>query len=226
MRLLLIEDDAKAARLLAKGLREEGWVVDVAATGEAGEELAGVNVYDAILLDWMLPDTDGLQVCRGLRARHVATPILMLTARRGLDDRVVGLDTGADDYVTKPFEFGELLARLRAVLRRSAMTRPVVLQVADLTLDPTTHRVSRGGEPISLTPKEYAILEVLMRAPGEVVTRGQLGEQVWDDQPDGLTNLLDVHVGHLRRKIDRDRAPLLIHTVRGYGYRVGLPEER
>ena len=224
MRLLLIEDDAKAARLLAKGLREEGWVVDVASTGEAGEDLAGVNAYDAIVLDWMLPDTDGLRLCRGLRAHRVMTPILMLTARDGLEDRVAGLNTGADDYLTKPFAFAELLARLHAVLRRSAVTRPVVLQVADLTLDPVSHRVTRGGDPIPLTPREYAILEVLMRHAGEVVTRAQLGEHVWDDEPDSLTNVVDVHVSHLRRKIDRDRIPSLIRTVRTHGYRLAAPD--
>ncbi len=226
MRLLLIEDDTKAARLLAKGLREEGWVVDIAATGEAGEDLARANAYDAIVLDWMLPDKAGLRVCRDLRARRLATPILMLTARRGLDDRVAGLNTGADDYVTKPFEFAELLARLHAVLRRAAITRPVVLQVGDLTLDASSHRVARGGQSILLTPKEFAILEVLMRHAGELVSRGQLGERVWDDEPDGLTNVVDVHVSHLRRKIDRDRAPALLHTVRGYGYRLGPPDDR
>ena len=224
MRLLLIEDDAKAARLLAKGLREEGWIVDVASTGEAGEDLAGVNAYDAIVLDWMLPDTDGLRMCRDLRAHRVMTPILMLTARDGLEDRVAGLNTGADDYLTKPFAFAELLARLHAVLRRSALTRPVVLQVADLTLDPLSHRVARGGDPIPLTPREYAILEVLMRHAGEVVTRAQLGEHVWDDEPDSLTNVVDVHVSHLRRKIDRDRSPSLIRTVRTHGYRLAPPD--
>jgi DNA-binding response OmpR family regulator len=161
----------RAARLLARGLQEEGWVVDVAATGEAGDELASVN-----------------------------------------------------DYLTKPFAFAELLARIHAVLRRSGLTRPVVLQVADLTLDPTSHQVTRGGVPISLTPKEYAILEVLRRRAGQVVTRAQLAERVWEIEPDALTNLVDVHVSHLRRKIDSDRTPPLIHTVRGHGYRVALPD--
>jgi DNA-binding response OmpR family regulator len=225
MRLLLIEDDHKAARLLAKGRREEGWIVDLATTGEAGEDFATANAYDAIVLDWMLPDKDGLRVCRDLRARRIATPILMLTARRGLDDRVAGLNTGADDYITKPFEFAELLARLSAVLRRSALTRPAVLEVADLTLDPATHRVARGGAAISLTPKEYAILEVLMRHAGTIVSRGQLGEHAWDNEPDGFTNAVDVHVSHLRRKIDRNRAPALIRTIRGYGYRLGVHDD-
>jgi len=224
VRLLLVEDDRKAARVLAKGLREEGWVVDVAATGEAGDELASVTDYDVIVLDWLLPDGDGLHVCRDLRARGITTPIVMLTARDAVEDRVAGLNSGADDYLTKPFAFTELLARIQAVLRRSAVTRSVVLRVADLTLDPASHRVTRGGIPISLTPKEYAILEVLLRHVGHVVTRAQLAERVWEVEPDALTNLVDVHVSHLRRKIDRERTPPLVHTVRGYGYRVGLPE--
>jgi DNA-binding response OmpR family regulator len=224
VRLLLIEDDRKAARLLARGLQEEGWVVDVAATGEAGDELASVNEYDVVVLDWLLPDREGIQVCRDLRTRGLATPIVMLTARDAVDDRVTGLNSGADDYLTKPFAFAELLARIHAVLRRSALTRPVVLQVADLTLDPASHRVTRGGVPISLTPKEYAILEVLLRRAGQVVTRAQLAEGAWEVEPDALTNLVDVHVSHLRRKIDHDRMPALIHTVRGQGYRVGLAD--
>jgi DNA-binding response OmpR family regulator len=224
VRLLLIEDDRKAARLLAKGLREEGWVVDVAPTGEAGDELVTVNDYDVIVLDWLMPDRDGLSVCRDVRARGIATPILMLTARDAVEDRVTGLNSGADDYLTKPFAFTELLARIHAVLRRSALTRPVLLQVADLMLDPVSHRVTRGGIPLSLTPKEYAILEVLLRHAGQVVTRAQLAERVWEAEPDALTNLVDVHVSHLRRKIDQDRTPPLLHTVRGYGYRLGLAD--
>src|SRR5438128_1701026 len=163
MRLLLIEDDQEAARLLAKGLREEGWVVDIAHSGDAGDQMASVNTYDAIVLDWMLPDRDGVAVCRSLRARGLQAPILMLTARDGIEDRVLGLNAGTDDYLTKPFAFAELLARLRALLRRSERTRPVLLAVADLTLDPLSHQVMRGGAPISLTPKEYTILETLMR---------------------------------------------------------------
>ena len=224
MRLLLIEDDRKAARLLAKGLREEGWVVDVAATADGGDELASVNDYDAIVLDWLLPDREGPQVCRDLRARGIATPIIMLTARDAVEDRVAGLNSGADDYLTKPFAFTELLARLQAVLRRSAPARSVVLRVSDLTLDPGSHLVTRGGSPIGLTPKEYAILEVLLRHAGHVVTRAQLAERVWEIEPDALTNLVDVHVSHLRRKLDRQGTASLVHTVRGYGYRLGLPD--
>ncbi len=221
MRVLVIEDDQEAARLLARGLREEGWVVDVAHSGEAGDEMASVNSYDAIVLDWLLPDRDGIAVCRSLRASGLHVPILLLTARDAVEDRVLGLNAGADDYLTKPFAFAELLARLHALLRRSELTRPVLLTVGDLTLDPKSHVVARGGVPISLTPREYAILETLMRRAGEVVSRVHLGESVWESDLDSLTNLVDVHISHLRRKVDRAGVPPLIHTVRGYGYRLG-----
>src|SRR5437867_6199028 len=221
MRLLLIEDDRKAARLLAKGLQEEGFVVDVAPTGEDGEEKAAVNEYDLIVLDWLLPGKDGLAVCRALRERRSSIPILMLTARDSVADRVSGLRTGADDYLTKPFAFAELLARVRALLRRSRVAQPSVLRVADLTLDPATRRVTRAGVPVTLTPREHAILEVLMRASGEVVSRTRLAERVWDEASDVLDNLVDAHVSHLRKKIDRGMTLALIHTVRGVGYRLG-----
>jgi DNA-binding response OmpR family regulator len=224
VRILIIEDDRKAARLLAKGLQEERFVVDTAYSGEEGDEMASVNDYDVIVLDWLLPDKEGIVVCRDLRARGVSTPILMLTARDSLVDRVTGLNTGADDYLVKPFGFAELLARIHALLRRSEITRPVVFSVADLTLDPLSHRVTRGALPISLTPKEYAILEVLMRHTGEVVTRARLAERVWETEHDTLTNLVDVHVSHLRRKIDIAGVPPLIHTIRGRGYLLGLTE--
>lgn len=224
MRLLLIEDDRKAARLLAKGLQEEGFVVDVAPTGEDGEEKAAVNEYDLIVLDWLLPGKDGLAVCRALRACGSSTPILMLTARDSVADRVSGLSTGADDYLTKPFAFAELLARIRALLRRSRVAQPAVLRVADLTLDPTTRRVTRGDGPVTLTPREYAILEALMRNAGEVVSRTRLAERVWDDASEVLDNLLDVHVSHLRNKIDHGASVPLIHTIRGVGYRLGQPD--
>jgi len=223
MRILLIEDDQEAARLLAKGLREEGWVVDTAHSGESGDEMASVNTYDAIVLDWLLPDRDGIAVCRDLRSGGLQAPILMLTARDAVEDRVLGLNAGADDYLTKPFAFAELLARLHALLRRSELTRPVLLTVEDLTLDPLSHQVTRGGVPLSLTPKEYAILETLMRRAGEVVSRVHLGEHVWEADRDSLTNLVDVHVSHLRRKVDRGAVLPLIHTVWGHGYRVGPP---
>lgn len=220
MRILLVEDDRKAARLVSKGLEEAGFLVDIAYSGEDGDEMTGGADYDVIVLDWRLPGKDGVTLCRDLRARGVATPILMLTARRGLDDRVTGLNVGADDYLMKPFAFAELLARLQALLRRSAITRPVVLTVADLHLDPVSHEVTRGATSVSLTPKEYAILEVLMRHPGEVLTRASLGEHVWRDDDD-INNLVDVHVSHLRKKIDRDPAEPLIQTVWGRGYRIG-----
>ena len=224
MRVLLIEDDRKAARVLAKGLQEEGFVVDLAPTGEDGEEQATVNEYDVIVLDWLLPGKDGLAVCRALRGRGVSTPILMLTARDNLADRVSGLSTGADDYLTKPFAFAELLARIRALLRRSRLAQPAVLGVADLTLDPANRRVTRGGVPVALTSKEYALLEVLMRNADEIVSRTRLVERVWDEASDVIDNLVDVHVSHLRKKIDRRGSVPLIHTVRGFGYRLGLPD--
>jgi len=221
MRLLLVEDDKKAARVLTRGFLEEGFIVDVAHSGDVGDELATANRYDVVVLDWLLPRKDGLAVCRDLRGRGVRTPILMLTARDSLPDRVSGLDSGADDYLTKPFAFEELLARIRALLRRSELTRPPVLKVADLTLDPVTHRVTRSGVEIGLTPKEYAILETLMRHAGQVVTRTRIGESVWTDNPEELANLVDVHVSHLRRKIDQPDRPVLIHTVRSRGFRLG-----
>ena len=221
MRILLVEDDRKAAALLTRGLQEEGFVVDVASTGEDGEEKATVNEYDVLVLDWLLPGKDGLAVCRALRDSGNSIPILMLTARDAVTDRVSGLRTGADDYLTKPFAFDELLARIRALLRRSRVAQPAVLRVADLALDPATRRVTRGHVAITLTPKEYAILEVLMRAAGEVVTRTRLAERVWDEAAEVLDNLVDAHVSHLRRKIDRGTSLPLIHTVRGIGYLLG-----
>jgi len=222
MRILLVEDDKKAARVLKKGLEEEGFVVDTASSGDEGEYLASISDYDLILLDWLLPGKAGIELCRDLRARGLSIPILMLTAKDAIADRIAGLNTGADDYLTKPFAFAELLARIRALLRRAETTRPAVLQVGDLALDPVTHRVTRGGVAVSLTTKEYAILEFLMQHAGEVVTRTQLGEHVWEAEHDNLTNLVDVHVSHLRKKIDRGAAAPLIHTVRGRGYRVGV----
>jgi len=225
MRVLLIEDDRKAAKLLSKGLQEEGFVIDVAVTGEEGEEQAALNEYDVIVLDWLLPGKDGIAVCRSLRAHDISTPILMLTARDSLTDRVNGLSTGADDYLTKPFAFAELLARIRALLRRSRLARPTVLRVADLTLDPATRRVARAGVVVALTTKEYAILEVLMQRAGEIVSRTRLVERVWDEASDVIDNLVDAHVSHLRKKVDRRGSIPLIHTVRGFGYRLGPLEE-
>jgi two-component system, OmpR family, response regulator len=220
MRVLLVEDDRKAARLVSKGLHEAGFLVDIAYSAEEGDEMTATADYAAIVLDWLLPGKDGVTFCRDLRTRGVSTPILMLTARHGLDDRVTGLNVGADDYLTKPFAFAELLARLHALLRRSVITRPVVLSIGDLSLDPVSHVVTRAGTPVNLTPKEYAILEVLMRHPGEVLTRASLGERLWRDDDD-VNNLVDVHVSHLRKKIDRPPLEPLIHTIWGRGYRLG-----
>jgi DNA-binding response OmpR family regulator len=220
MRLLLIEDDTRTARALSRGLREEAYVVDVAGSGEEGEYLLSVNNYRAIVLDWYLPGKDGLTVCRDLRRRGVTTPVLMLTARDALADRVTGLDTGVDDYLTKPFAFAELLARLRAVLRRSDLVRPVVLVAGDLRMDPVTHRVTRAGVPIELTVKEYQILEVLMRRPGEVILRTQIEEEIWGQVTEVSSNAVDVHISHLRGKIDMGQPTRLLGTVRGRGYYV------
>ena len=220
MRILLIEDDRKAARLLARGFEEEGFVVDVAHSAEEGDELAFVTDHDLIVLDWLLPGKDGLTLCRDLRQRGVATPILMLTARDALADRVTGLNTGADDYLTKPFAFEELLARARALLRRSDLTRPPVLQMADLSLDPHSHAVLRNHAVLDLTPKEYAILEILLRHAGEVVSRSRLAEQVWKTDLLAIDNLIDVHISKLRRKVDGPGQAPLIQTVRGRGFRV------
>jgi DNA-binding response OmpR family regulator len=221
MRILLVEDDRKASRVLKKGLEEEGFVVDAALSGDEGDCLACTNDYDLIILDWLLPGKEGIQICRDLRGQGLSVPILMLTAKDAVGDRIAGLDTGADDYLTKPFAFGELLARIRALLRRARTVRPAPLRVEDLSLDPVSHRVARGGVPVDLTAREYAILEFLMRHAGEVVTRTQLGEHVWEREHDTLTNLVDVHVSHLRKKIDREASAPLIHTVRGRGYRLG-----
>ena len=224
MRLLLVEDDRKAARILKQGFGEEGATVDVAHSGDEGAALAAANDYDVIVLDWLLPGKDGIQVCRELRERDVETPILMLTARDALQDRVKGLDTGADDYLVKPFAFAELLARVRALVRRGASPRPPVLRVADVVIDPVTRRVTRGDTRVELTTKEYTIIEFLARHAGEVVTRTTLGEYVWGREYDTLTNLVDVHMSHLRKKLDTGAAVPLIHTVRGRGYRFGEEE--
>ena len=225
MRILLVEDDQKAARLLARGFREEGFVVDVAGSAEEADELAFVTDYEVLILDRMLPGKDGLAFCRSLRERGMQAPILMLTARDALEDRVAGLNTGADDYLTKPFAFEELLARVRALLRRSEVTRPPSLTLGDLTLDPVTHRVARANHALDLTPTEYAILELLMRHPGDVIGRTRLGEQVWHSDVDRIDNLIDVHVSNLRRKVDPPGSTPLIHTVRGRGYRIAAREE-
>ncbi|HEX2828375.1 MAG TPA: response regulator transcription factor [Burkholderiales bacterium] len=218
MRILLIEDDRKAARLLARGLREEGFVVDIAFSAEDGDEQVHMTDYDLLVLDWMLPGKDGIALCRELRVRRVQTPILMLTARDALSDRVLGLNIGADDYLTKPFAFEELLARARALLRRSDLTRPALLVVGTLTLDPHRLRVMRGDRSLDLTRKEFSILEMLMRHAGRVVTRARLMERVWDADREGIDSVIDTHISNLRKKIDSPGAASLIRTVRGRGF--------
>jgi two-component system, OmpR family, copper resistance phosphate regulon response regulator CusR len=218
MRILLVEDEPSAAQMLAKGLREQSYAVDVAADGEAAVYQAGINDYDLVILDVMLPLKDGLEVCRELRAEGLTFPILMLTARDAPLDRVAGLDMGADDYLTKPFDFHELLARLRALLRRGPALRPETVEIADLSIDMRARRVRRGGHQIELTAKEYALLEYLARRAGEVVTRAEIAEHVWEENFDPFSNLIEVYVQRLRRKIDEGHAPKLLRTRRGEGY--------
>jgi two-component system copper resistance phosphate regulon response regulator CusR len=218
MRILLVEDEPDAARILAKGLRRRKYAVDVATDGEEAEYQASVNDYDLIILDVMLPRKDGFEVCRELRAAGSAVPILMLTARDAVQDRIAGLDTGADDYLTKPFDLHELLARVRALLRRGQALRPEKIGVADLTIDTRAHQVERAGRRVELTGKEYALLEYLARRAGEVVSRAEIGEHVWDENFDPFTNLIEVYIQRLRRKIDDGHSLKLIRTLRGEGY--------
>ena len=218
MRLLVVEDEKKVARFIKKGLEEEGYAVDVAPDGEEGLGMALDGVHDLIILDIHLPRMDGLGVLQELRKKKVTTPVLLLTVRATIEDKVLGLDAGADDYLTKPFAFQELLARVRALLRRRAEAEAPVLQVADLTLDPARRLASRGGEKIDLTPKEFALLAYFMRNSGRVLTRTMISEHVWDYDFDTMTNVIDVYVNYLRKKIDAGREPKLIHTVRGAGY--------
>ncbi len=218
MRVLLVEDEPRIAGFIAKGLRERAYAVDVARDGEEALYYAGVNEYDLVILDVMLPIKDGYGVCRELRGSGFRSPILMLTARDAVDDRVAGLDSGADDYLTKPFDFKELLARLRALSRRSTEIRPEVIQVADLTLNPKNHAISRAGKRISVTAKEYALLEFLMLNHNRVVNREQIAQHVWDENFDAFSNIIDVYVRRLRTKVDAGFAQPLIHTRRGEGY--------
>jgi DNA-binding response OmpR family regulator len=218
MRILLVEDDPGVRRFVVKGLREQAYAVDTATDGTDALYQADVNEYDLIILDVMIPEPDGFEVCRRLRQSGRRTPILMLTARDAVEDRVSGLDRGADDYLTKPFEFRELLARLRALLRRSAELRPLKLAVSDLVLDTATQSAARGGHSISLTHKEYALLEYLVRNSGRVVSRAEIAEHVWDESFDPFSNLIEVYINRLRRKIDRDGAAPLLETRRGAGY--------
>ena len=218
--MLVVEDEVKMAGLLKRGLEEEGYAVDVARDGSEALWLGTENPYDAVILDVMLPDLDGFEVCRRLRSDGRWAPVLMLTARDAVPDRVAGLDAGADDYLTKPFSFTELFARLRALLRRGAGERPAVLRAGDLALDPATRKVARDGTPVELTAKEFALLEYLLRHPGEALTRTRIIEHVWDFAYDGDSNVVDVYVRYLREKIDRPFGRDSIETVRGTGYRL------
>jgi two-component system, OmpR family, response regulator len=218
MRLLLVEDDAKLARAVERGLCHEGYAVDVVGDGDAALLQCAVWDYDAIVLDVMLPGRDGIAVCRTLRERDCWAPILMLTARGRVDDRINGLDAGADDYLAKPFDFGELLARLRALVRRVPEPRPARLEVGDLVVDPSTHAVARAGVAVALTAREFAVLEYLARHAGEAITRATLLDHVWDENFEGSTNVVDVYVGYLRKKLEQPFGRPLIRTIRGVGY--------
>jgi two-component system copper resistance phosphate regulon response regulator CusR len=221
MRILVVEDDARMADMLDRSLREQGYAVDLAADGEQALYQAAVNSYDAVILDVSRPRRDGLSVAQQLRAKGSRVPVLMLTARDSVRDRVAGLDAGADDYLTKPFELDELFARLRALMRRMPELLPSEIRVADLVIDTRSQTVARAGRPIALTTKEYAMLEFLARNAGRVVGRAELTDHVWDEHHDPLSNAIEVYVSRLRKKIDREGAPTLIHTHRGTGYRLG-----
>jgi heavy metal response regulator len=218
MRILVVEDEKKVASFIKRGLEEEDFAVDVAFDGEEGLYLAENNPYDVILMDLMLPKKDGLTVIRELRAKDISTPVLCLTAKDSVEDIVSGLESGSDDYLTKPFAFGELLARVKALVRRISKDRGAEIHFADLRLDPVTHKIWRSDKEIDLTAKEYALLEYFMRNPNEVLTRAMIAEHVWDYTFDSFTNIIDVYVNYLRKKVDKDFSKKLIHTVRGVGY--------
>ena len=220
MRILVVEDDKKVAAFLQKGLREEQYAVDVCRDGEDAAYEAQIHPYDVIILDIMLPGKDGFTICKELRENNVLTPILMLTAKDSLEDKVPGLSEGADDYLTKPFSFEELLARIRALLRRSQDYKTGSLKVADLELDPLRHTVQRAGKPITLSGKEYALLEYLLRNKGIILSQSKIIDHVWDRNYDGTSNLINVYINHLREKIDKDADVKLIKTVRGQGYKI------
>jgi DNA-binding response OmpR family regulator len=225
MRLLLVEDDPGVLRFVLKGLREQSYAVDTATTGDAALYQTAINTYDLVILDVMIPGPDGFAVCTQLRQAGNRVPILMLTARDGVEDRITGLDVGADDYLAKPFAFRELLARLRALLRRSSELRPPNITVADLVVNTASQTVTRGGRRIPLTTKEYALVEFLARHAGEVVGRAAIAEHVWDESFDPFSNLIEVYVNRLRRKIDADSKAPLLQTRRGAGYVFGLGDE-
>jgi two-component system OmpR family response regulator len=220
VRILVVEDDPKMAALIRRGLHEDGAVADVTGRGEDAVWMAGSTEYDAVVLDVMLPGIDGFETCERLRADGIWTPVLMLTARDGVEDRIAGLDGGADDYVTKPFSFGELLARLRALARRGAHPRATALEVGDLRFDLATQRVLRGQTEIALSRRERALLEAFMRRPGEALSRLHLLDQAWDHLYENRSNVVDVYVRYLREKVDRPFGVVSIETVRGYGYRL------
>jgi DNA-binding response OmpR family regulator len=226
VRILVVDDDVRLCSVIRRGLVEEGHAVDTANDGEEGQYYAEISEYDLVILDIMMPKIDGLAVCRSLREARRDVPILMLTAKDAVSDRVVGLDTGADDYLVKPFAFDELLARVRALTRRHAPTRATVLAIGDVSLDTVTRRVHRGDREIELTAKEYAVLEYLMRNPGAVITRGMIEEHAWNNDFDSVSNLVDVYIRRLRSKLDVDGKPgepSLIETIRGAGYRLRSP---
>jgi two-component system, OmpR family, response regulator len=224
VRVLIVEDEPKLANLLRKGLTAQGLAADIATDGDDALCMATATAYDAITLDVMLPDTDGFTLCRDLRRHGVSTPVLMITALDTIHDRVTGLDSGADDYLAKPFSFAELLARLRALARRPREVRMPVLTVGQLQLDPAARTVRRGDDQIELTRKEFALLEELMRRPGEAVSRFELLECAWDDSYDNRSNVVDVYIGYLRQKVDRPFGTESIETVRGFGYRLRSEE--
>ena len=225
MRILLVEDDPRVASFIRRGLREERYTVDVAKDGEQALFLAETGEYDLIILDIMLPKRDGLEVLRKLRGDHVDVPVLILTAKDELQDKVTGLNAGADDYLTKPFGFDELLARIRALLRRRGDLLPTILRAADLELDVLRHRATRKGQPLVLTNREFALLEFLLRHPNQIVTRTMLAEHVWEHDFDPLSNVIDVHIARLRRKIDESSTPKLLETIRGSGYILKSPND-
>ncbi len=218
MRVLVVEDEKKVASFIKRGLEEESFDVDVAHDGEEGLYMAESNPYDLILMDIMLPKMDGLTAIQELRKKDIGTPVLCLTAKDTVDDIVKGLDSGSDDYLTKPFAFAELLARVRTLVRRGQQDRGAEIRFADLRLDPVAHKVWRGNKEIDLTAKEYSLLEYFMRNPNQVLTRTQIAEHVWDYTFDSFTNIIDVYVNYLRKKVDKDYDKKLIHTVRGVGY--------
>jgi two-component system copper resistance phosphate regulon response regulator CusR len=218
MRILVVEDESDVARFIRKGLMEQAYAVDVTGDGEQALELAAITDYDAVILDLMIPEPDGMAVCRSLRAGGSNVPVLMLTARGSVDDRISGLDAGADDYLAKPFEFRELLARLRALLRRGSVTQTPLIRAGDLEIDTGSHRVTVEGVALTLTTKEYALLEYLVRNAGRIVTREEIAEHVWNQEFDPFSNLIEVYINRLRRHIEKISAKKWIQTVRGSGY--------